>query len=125
MVNYSFDFNIDTTGMVKVSIMRLGLIFNAETIKVLGSPKKINIGLDTRNKVLGIQASANNPEIKDYDFVKKGDEKWIRVNSKQLVQAIEEVVKFKFDNAAKSYTARYDTSINMLIVDLTNKTSKK
>lgn len=121
MVNYSFDFNIDTTGMIKVSIMRLGLIFNAETIKALGSPKKINIGLDAKNKVLGIRASVGNPNIRDYDFVKKGDEKWIRVNSKQLVQAIEEATKFKFDNVAKPFTARFDEDLKMLIVELAAK----
>lgn len=121
MANYSFNFNIDTTGMVKVSIMRLGLIFNAETIKALGSPKKINIGLDTKNKVLGIKASENNRDIKDYDFVKKGDEKWIRVNSKQLVQAIEEATKYKFDNVAKPFTAKFDDELNMLIVELIGK----
>lgn len=121
MVNYSFDFNIDTTGMIKVSIMRLGLIFNTETIKALGSPKKINIGLDAKNKVLGIRASVGNPNIRDYDFVKKGDEKWIRVNSKQLVQAIEEATKFKFDNVAKPFTARFDEDLKMLIVELAAK----
>lgn len=121
MANYSFDFNIDTTGMVKVSIMKLGLIFNAETIKALGSPKKINIGLDAKNKVLGIKPSEGNPNIKDYDFVKKGDEKWIRVNSKQLVQAIEEATKYKFDNVAKPFTARFDEDYKMLIVELANK----
>lgn len=121
MANYSFDFNIDTTGMVKVSIMKLGLIFNAETIKALGSPKKINIGLDAKNKVLGIKPSEGNPNIKGYDFVKKGDEKWIRVNSKQLVQAIEEATKYKFDNVAKPFTARFDEDYKMLIVELANK----
>lgn len=121
MTNYNFNFNIDTTGMVRVSIMRLGLIFNAETIKVLGSPQKINIGLDVKNKVLGICKSSNNPEIKEYDFVKKGDEKWIRVNSKQLVKAIEEALKTSFETSAKSYTARYDEDIKMLIVDLNTK----
>ena len=121
MVNYSFNFNIDTTGMIKVSIMRLGLIFNAETIKVLGSPKKINIGLDVKNKILGIKAAENNPDIKEYDFVKKGDEKWIRVNSTQIVHAIEDVMKIKFDNTAKSFTAKFNNELNMLIVELSNK----
>ena len=121
MTNYSFNFNIDTTGMVKVSIMRLGLIFNSETINALGSPKKINIGLDSKNKVLGIKASEGNPDIKDYDFVKKGDEKWIRVNSKQLVQAIEDAIKCKFDNTAKPFTAKFDEELQMLIVELSSK----
>lgn len=121
MTNYSFNFNIDTTGMVKVSIMRLGLIFNSETIKALSSPKKINIGLDSKNKVLGIKASEGNPDIKDYDFVKKGDEKWIRVNSKQLVQAIEDAIKCKFDNTAKPFTAKFDEELQMLIVELSSK----
>ena len=121
MANYSFNFNIDTTGMVKVSIMRLGLIFNAETIKALGSPSKINIGLDSKNKVLGIKASDHSPEIKEYDFVKNGDEKWIRVNSKQLVQAIEEVTKLKFENTAKPFPAKFDEELQMLIVDLSIK----
>ena len=121
MTNYSFNFYIDTTGMVKVSIMRLGLIFNSETIKALGSPKKINIGLDSKNKVLGIKASEGNPDIKDYDFVKKGDEKWIRVNSKQLVQAIEDAIKCKFDNTAKPFTAKFDEELQMLIVELSSK----
>ena len=121
MTNYSVNFNIDTTGMVKVSIMRLGLIFNSETIKALGSPKKINIGLDSKNKVLGIKASEGNPDIKDYDFVKKGDEKWIRVNSKQLVQAIEDAIKCKFDNTAKPFTAKFDEELQMLIVELSSK----
>ena len=120
MANYTFNFNIDTTGMIRVSIMRLGIIFNAETIKALGSPKKINIGLDVKNKVLGIQAAQNNPEIKEYDFV-KGDEKWIRVNCKPIIKAIEDATKQKFDNVAKPFTAKFDQELNMLIVELAKK----
>lgn len=121
MSEYSFDFNIDTTGMIKVSIMRLGIIFNSETINVLGCPAKINIGLDVKNKVLGIKASDHDPDIKEYDFVKKGNEKWIRVNSKQLVQAIEKCTKQKFENTAEPFTAKFDKNLNMLIVELTKK----
>ena len=121
IVNYDFDYNIDTSGMIKISIMRLGIIFNAETINALGKPAKINIGLDTRNKVLGIKAATGDINIKEYDFVKKGDEKWIRVNSKQLVQAIQQVTKVEYGNTAKAYPARWDRDWGMLIVDLTKK----
>ena len=121
MGNYTFNYNIDTTGMVKVSVMRLGLIFNAETIKALGAPKKINIGLDTKNKVLGIRASSGDISVKEYDFVKRGDEKWIRVNSKPLVKAIEGVTKSNYTDKMQSYTASFDDELKMLIVDLSKK----
>ena len=121
MGNYSFDFNIDTTGMIKISIMRLGIIFNAETINALGNPSKINIGLDAKNKVLGIRASVGDPNVKEYDFVKKGDEKWIRVNSKQLVQAIQNVTKCEYNNTAKPCPAIFDNELKMLIIDLAKK----
>lgn len=121
MTEYSFDFNVDTTGMIKVSIMRLGIIFNSETINVLGSPAKINIGLDTRNKVLGIRASNGDPNTKEYDFVKGDNKKWIRVNSKQLVQAISNCTRITFENTAKPFPARFDEKLNMLIVELTTK----
>ena len=121
MTNYSFNFNIDTSGMIKVSIMRLGLIFNAETISALGNPAKVNIGLDAKNKVLGIQASVGDSNIKEYDFAKTGGEKWIRVNSKQLVIAIQAVTKFEYTNTAKAYPARFDNDLKMLIVDLSKK----
>lgn len=70
MKDFNFDFNINTNKMVKVTIMRLGLIFNSETIKVLGSPAKINIGLDTKKKALGIKAADNNPNVRAYNFAK-------------------------------------------------------
>ncbi len=121
MTEYNFDFNIDTSGMIRVSIMRLGIIFNSETIKALGSPSKINIGFDAKNKVLGIRPSIGNSDIKEYDFAKNGDEKWIRVNCKQIVEAIATTLKTKFENTARPFTARYDNSLQMLIVDLAKK----
>ena len=121
MNNYNFDFNIDTNNMVKVSIMRLGLIFNSETIKALGSPAKINIGLDTKKKALGIKAADNNPNVRAYDFVKNGNEKWIRVNSKPLVEAIAKATGYEFTNTAISFIAYMDDDTNMLIVELSKK----
>lgn len=121
-MDYNFDFNIDTSGMIKVSIMRLGIIFNSETIKVLGFPAKINIGFDSRNKVLGIKASDGDPSIKEYDFAKKGNEKWIRVNSRVLVQTIKSAVKgLDVGDKAKPFPARFDKESKMLIVELGNK----
>lgn len=118
MDKYNFDFNVDTKKMIRVSVMKLGLIFNSETIKVLGYPKKINIGIDATNKVIGIRNSAGKHNVKDYDFAKTGNEKWIRVNSIKLVKAIENITKKIFDNKTVAFNARYDKAMDMLIVDL-------
>ena len=120
MPEYSFNFNIVMTGVLKITIMKLGLIFNKEAIQILGSPAKINIGYDTKNKALAIRPAVDSIEIKSYDFAKKGDETWIRVNCKTLVKAIEASTKINFDTS-KSYQATFDEDSNMLIVELSKK----
>lgn len=118
MAEYNFNFNIDTTKMIRVSIMRLGIIFNAETIKTLGSPRKINIGIDVDKKVLAIRKSNNSNDTKEYQFAKTGKEKWIRVNSVRLVRTIENIINTKFSNKAVPFQAEYSYDLDMLIVNL-------
>lgn len=118
MKDFNFDFNINTNKMVKVSIMRLGLIFNSETIKALGSPTKINIGFDVKNNALGIKAADNNINIRAYNFAKNGNEKWIRINCMPLIKAIAKATGYEFTSSTISFPAYYDNKNKILICDL-------
>lgn len=115
---YIFNYNLTTRGIIRVSVMKLGLIFNDKTIRALGFPKKINIGLDANNKVLSIKSSDGDKNIPEFDFVKKGDEKWIRVSCRPVVRAIEEITKVKYTDKMQSYPAYFDEELNMLTVNL-------
>ena len=115
---YNFDFNIDTSGMMRVSIMKLGLIFNKNTIKALNWAKSVNIGLDKENKLLAIKPAKNDFEYKVFDFVKEGTEKWIRVNCRLIIKEIEKITNIKYNGFAISYPTKYDEQNKMLIVNL-------
>ena len=85
-MKYNFDYKLNSD--LNIKIMKLGLIFNKKDIEVLGRPKKVNIGLDLNNKALGIRA-AKDKVFKEYPFVIKGNEVWLRVNCSKLVKEIE------------------------------------
>ena len=93
-----FDFNIDKRGLIHIGIMRLGIVFGKEAIKALGSPKTVSIGIDRENKVLGITKGIDN--TKNHEFCKKGNEKWIRVNSKSIINEISKITGIKYTNTA-------------------------
>ena len=124
MGKYAFDFSIDTSGMCKVSISNLGIIFSREAIEALGIPQKVHIGLDKNKKVLGICVAEDNSTIKAFDFATtEARKKWLRVQSKVLVREIEKLIKKQFSGKADSFPARIeeDEGQKFLIVDLSKK----
>ena len=114
----SFDFNIDTKGEIRVSVMKLGIIFNKKTINVLGRPEKINIGIDYENKILGIKSSNGDPYVKEFDFVTKENQDWIRVATVTIVREIEKITGLKFNNKGFPFKATFNKELKMLMVDL-------
>lgn len=117
-MDFNFDFNVDSKRTINIGIMELGLVFNNTTIKALGSPKKINIGIDSKNKVIGIKASKGNSQLKEFKFVENENQKWIRVNSKPLVKEIESITGLKFNSQVKHFKGQYNSNLHMIIVNL-------
>lgn len=124
MGKYSFDFSIDTSGMCKISVSKLGIIFSREAIEGLGTPQKVHIGLDKTKKVLGICVAEANSTIKSFDFATTdARKKWLRIQSKLLVTEIAKVAKIQLSGAGVPFPARIeeDDGKKFLIVDLSKK----
>lgn len=49
-MQYDFNFNIDKSGIAKISVSSAGIAFSKESIELLGRPERVNIGID-KNRV--------------------------------------------------------------------------
>lgn len=114
MSNYNFDFFVDKKNMCSIGFSKNGIIFNKEIIKALGFPEKICIGIDKENKVLAVVADSSNIQGKRFAFVnKESKKKWLRIQSKPLIKAIEEMLGKQLDKKSVYYNVKiagFDTS---------------
>lgn len=124
MGKYSFDFCIDKTGICKVSVSKLGIVFSREAIESLGCPRKVHIGIDKTKKILGVCVAEENSSIKAFDFATTdARKKWLRIQSKALVDEISKIAKFQPTGSGQDFLAKTEDvdGQKFLIVDLTKK----
>lgn len=118
-MEYNFDFVINPKKIVKLSIMCLGFQFNRETLKVMGYPEKVNIGLDYTNKALCIRPATADKNIKQYLLWKPKDHRFGKINCGGIVNEIARLIDTTFGIRVKQFKAVYDENSRELIVDLT------
>lgn len=115
---YNLDFSINTD--CKVAISNAGIAFGASVIKALGYPEKVNIGIDKANGIIGVKV-AREPDkfIRAYPFCTvEQKRKWLRIASKPILQAVQEITGITYGNTAINYPAYYDNIEKMIIVKL-------
>lgn len=118
MIEFNFDFAIDTKNMATVKVNAQGLIFSKEAIKQLGEPKKVMIGIDEGNVILGIRKSDSSICGKAFNFcTTEQAKKWVRVISKPIAKKIAEITQIDSDKTT-TFLAQYDSESEMLLVDL-------
>lgn len=122
MNKYGLNFNIDKSGIAKISVSSAGIAFSRESIELLGKPERVNIGINKKMGYLGVCKAVEDPSIKSYPFV-TNDKKvsWLRINSKPLIKVIQQITKIEYGTKAISYVATYDEDESMLIVNLKEK----
>lgn len=116
---YNLDFGIGNSSL-SVGISHSSIVFRDMTIKALGYPERVNIGINKENGIVGVKV-AREPDkfIKSYAFCKNGSKKgWLRIMSRPIVRAVEDVTGIKYGDTLINYVAFYDNSEKILIIDL-------
>ena len=123
MSKYNLNFNIDKSGVAKISVSSAGIAFSKESIELLGSPQRVNIGIDKSAGVLGVRVAVDDNSIKSYPFVTKEKKKqWLRINSKALLEQIKKTARInELTTSSIPFVATFDEEEQMLIVNLKNK----
>ena len=124
MSKYTFNFSVDKSGTCKISVSKSGIVFSKEAIEALGKPQKVHIGIDKAKKVLGVCAAQEDKSFKAFDFATtEARTKWLRIQSKPLVNEIETISKNQFGGTGISFPAHIeeDDGVKYLIVELSKK----
>lgn len=122
MSKYELNFNVDKSGIAKISVSSAGIAFSKESIALLKYPERVNIGINKKSGILGVRAAVDDITIKSYPFVtNERKNMWLRINSKPLLQEIQNITKITFTTKAISFCAIYDEEENMLVVNLKEK----
>lgn len=119
---YNLDFCIGNSGL-GIGISHSSIVFRDMTIKALGYPERVNIGINKENGIIGVKA-AREPDkfIKSYAFCNNRSKKsWLRITSRPIVRAIEEITGITYGGKSIYYAAYYDNEEKMLIVNLKKK----
>ena len=118
MSKYELNFNVDKSGIAKISVSSAGIAFSKESIALLKYPERVNIGINKKSGILGVRAAVDDITIKSYPFVtNERKNMWLRINSKPLLQEIQNITKITFTTKAISFCAIYDEEENMLVVN--------
>ena len=122
MSKYELNFNVDKSGIAKISVSSARIAFSKESIALLKYPERVNIGINKKSGMLGVRAAVDDITIKSYPFVtNERKHMWLRINSKPLLQEIQNITKITFTTKAISFCAIYDEEENMLVVNLKEK----
>lgn len=122
---YNLDFGSNNGFSIGVS--NAGIAFRNMTIKALGYPERVNIGINKENGIIGVKV-AREPDkfIKSYAFCNNRSKKsWLRITSRPIVRAIEEITGITYGGKSIYYAAYYDNEEKMLIVNLKKKKEDK
>lgn len=122
---YNLDFGSNNGFSIGVS--NAGIAFRNMTIKALGYPERVNIGINKEKGIIGVKV-AREPDkfIKSYAFCNNERRKsWLIIVSRHLVRAIEEITGITYGGKYVYYAADYDKEEKMLIVNLKKKKEDK
>lgn len=116
---YNLDFGICNSGF-SVGVSDAGVAFREMTIKALGYPERVNIGINKENGIIGVKAARESDKfIKSYAFCNnKRRKSWLIIVSRPIVRAIEEITGITYGGKSIYYAAYYDNEEKMLIVNL-------
>lgn len=116
----NFEFNIGNKTTAQIKILRSVISFNAELIKMLNFPKFICMGLDKKDKKLGIRAAEKEDKlVRVYPFVT--DEKKKKHIILSATKIRDEILKFlgvSLEGNGIKFYADWDNKNNMAIVNL-------
>lgn len=115
---YNLDFGSNSGFSIGVSMF--GIDFRNMTIKALGYPERVNIGINKENGIIGVKV-AREPDkfIKSYAFCNnKRRKSWLRIVSRPIVREIEKITGITYGDKSVCYAAYYDNEEKMLIVNL-------
>ena len=117
MMKYSFNWSSVSGGAPFVTLSSLGIAFNSVSIAKLNSPKKIMVGFDEDNLVIGVRAYDGDDQIKPYEFSSRVKNGWIRIGCKEFIKYLQKLMGADF-TTAKKYVALFDATTETLIVEL-------
>ena len=119
-MDYNFDWNIVSEGAPYVTISKLGIAFNAASVKKLNSPDYIMLGFDCGHMVIGVKAASemNENDNNTYQFRERIKNNWVRIGCKDFVRYLERLSGLSFAKA-KRYIADYDQDNLLLIIKVT------
>lgn len=119
-MNYNFDWDIVSEGAPYVTISKLGIAFNMASIKKLGSPDFVMLGLDANQMVIGVKSTTETTESNKnvYPFKERIKNNWVRIGCKDFVKYLEKLSGRSFAKAVR-YIADYDSENRLLIIKVT------
>jgi hypothetical protein len=113
----SFNFNLEKRGTATVKLTGTGLVFNGKAVALLGAPKRVNIGLDTKNKRLAVKVAKPNDSGISYGFATtERRKKWVNVSAAKVRRAVIDLVGNELSGGGITYFARLLDG--MLVIDL-------
>ena len=119
-MNYNFDWDIVSEGAPYVTISKLGIAFNMASIKKLGSPDFVMLGLDANQMVIGVKSTTETTESNKnvYPFKERIKNNWVCIGCKDFVKYLEKLSGRSFAKAVR-YIADYDSGNSLLIIKVT------
>lgn len=118
-MKYNFDWNIVSEGAPYITVSKLGIAFNAASIKQLGSPDYIMIGFDSEHLVIGVAAVPERDECDKnvYQIKDRIRYNWVRIGCKEFIRYLEKLSGISFEKAVR-YMAEYDPENYMLTIKI-------
>ena len=106
-----------------VSIAEYGIAFNSAAAIELGNPERIKLVLNREHKVIGVKPMSNVNKVTEREtfiFAERERNGYVRINNKDFVRLISLYCpEFKFDKTIR-FSAKWDDTEQILIVDLNN-----
>ncbi|HCU21762.1 MAG TPA: hypothetical protein DF698_02495 [Candidatus Atribacteria bacterium] len=116
-MDFAFEWFNPILGNPVVTIAEYGLGFNKAAIEALGSPEKVRLGFDKKNKIIAVKASDANDSLA-LPFASKERSGYVRISSKEFARFVQRnYAELKLEKSIRCF-AWYDEKTEALLVSL-------
>ena len=114
-MGFKFNWNAVSGGAPYVTLSSLGIALNSVSISKLDTPRKVIVGFDEEQCVIGIKAYTNEPDVKPYEFSERIRNGWIRLGCRDFIKYLSALTDIDFSKS-KRYVATFDANTAILAV---------
>lgn len=116
-MEFDFVWSTPSAKSPQVSVANYGINFNSFVVEIMGRPKRIIIGFDEKQNVIGVKPANDTDENRGFEFAEKERKGYVRINNKDFIKYISQKTGIDFTKS-QQIIPEWIKDEQLLIIDI-------